>query len=328
MVQSSWANERIRFNEEVENPLVLNGWISRPAIEPVLGQIGTSYDELKARADSSDFVPEELGITLTASFNQTTREFTSPNVIGILPGSSMADEAVIYEGHYDHFGIGRPVEGDNIYNGALDNASGISALICMARAYASLPEPPARSLVFFATTAEESGLLGAEYYVANPVVPLEDTAIVINMDSFNVFGPTDDFVATPIEATTAGLTFNEIGQSMGMELAPNPRPGRGSEFRSDHFPFNARGVVALSVDNGLQFRGKPEGWGQEYMDEYTARHYHQPSDEIGDDWDYSGATQLMLLCYRLGRNWTDGAEAPTLREDNPYVPAIRMRGLE
>jgi Zn-dependent M28 family amino/carboxypeptidase len=326
VVQSYWGKGRISLDRDIAGALPIYGWISQPAMDKALAVIGTSVAELKSEADNGGFRPRGLGIDMSVSLKQSTRTLETANVIGFLPGTEKPDETVIYVAHYDHLGIGRPdATGDAIYNGALDNASGVSALLLIAKAYMNLEIKPKRTVVFVASTAEEGGMLGSTYYVSNPVFPLENTAFVVNMDGVNVFGETDDFVLIPTAVSDADEAIRRIGASLGMELGPDPVPGQGMEFRSDHFPFNAKGVVAQMIWFGTRFRGKPVGWGEEKRVEYNVRSYHQPSDDIKDDWDYAGSIQHMTLLYRIGRHYADGAPGATLNADNPYIPAIRMR---
>jgi len=326
-VQNSWATERLQIEGERTRPLGINGWISKPAIDKALALVGSSYAELQEKANSRELRPFPLGLTLDATFEQHRRSFASPNVVGLLQGTTRGDEAVVYSAHYDHFGIGRPIDDDPIYNGARDNASGTAALISLARAFAEMPAPQ-RSVIFFATTAEESGLLGSEYYVAHPVVPLARTVMAVNVDVFNVYGPAADFVAGIVQYTDAVSTIAAIGEGLGLELNVAEADKRGGAFRSDHFPFCARGVVALSVGTGRRLRGMTEEQAKERFETLFEGRYHQPSDEIDPRWRYDGSIQALNLVYRVGRHWADGAEPPSLLPDNPFVPALRMRGGE
>jgi Zn-dependent M28 family amino/carboxypeptidase len=324
VVQNSYAVERCRIDEELKNALPFKCWVTHEAFNKALAFVGSSYEQLKEKADSRDFKPFALGLKLDLAFEQTHRRFTSPNVIGILPGTTLGDEAVIYSAHWDHFGIGRPIGGDNIYNGARDNATGVAAVICLARAYAEMPAPK-RSVIFFVPTAEETGLLGSEYYAANPMVPLEKTAIDVNMDPVNVYGPTEDFSAGIVKHTDALDTVTEIGRRLGLELNIGGADTGGGNFRSDHFPLCARGLVALSVGSGRKLIGKTEEESKTYLDGLFEGRYHQPTDELDPRWRYDGTVQELNLLYQVGRHWADGAARPTLNAENPFVPAIRMR---
>lgn len=324
VVQNTYGPERCRIDEDLANPLLFKCWVSQPAIDKALAFVGTSYEELKQKADSRDFKPMQLGLHLNTKFSQACRRFNTPNVAGIVPGTELADEAVIYCGHYDHFGVGRAIDGDSIYNGARDNATGISALICLARAYVDMPAPK-RTVLFMATTAEENGLLGAEYYAANPIYPLDKTAIAINMDAVNVYGPASDFTAGIVKHTDVLETVESIGKDLGFELNIGGADTGGINFRMDHFPLCARGLVALSVRNGRKLIGMTKEEAEKYLDELFGGRYHQPSDEIDPRWRYDGTMQELELLYRIGRHWADGAKRASLSSENPFVPAIRMR---
>lgn len=327
VVQSSWGIERVGLEGEFKNPLTIDGWVSKPAVNKVLAFVGLDYDKLKEKADSKDFSPMPLGVRIKVSFEQKYREFTSPNVIGILPGSSMPDEAIIYMGHYDHLGVGREVNGDNIYNGAVDNASGTAALICLARAFASAPDPPKRSIIFFATAGEESGLLGSEYYAEHPVVPLEKTIIALNKDCCSFFGKRDGFGAFPIRYTSAVPSFEKIGKSMDLKLHYGGVDRGGGAFRVDNFPLCARGLVALSIG----IRGKYLSLSEEEvkaMRDKVGRWYHQPNDEIYPFWNYEGVMQEMEILYHVGRYYAADGEKPSMTSENPFNAPNRVRSMK
>lgn len=323
VIQSSWTTEQITFEGEPKNPLVAKAWLSQPAIDKALAAVNLSYDKLKTMADSREFKPMPLGLTMKISFEQKLREMTSPNVIGILPGTSKKDEAVLYTAHYDHLGIGIPDEsGDNIYNGAMDNASGTAAVICLARAYSQSP-PPERSVLFIAVTGEESGLLGSSYYAEHPIFPLEKTAVAINKDVVNLLGETTAFSAFPVQYSDAIDAAREIGRGMDLDMRVLEVDRGGFSFRSDHFPFAARGVVAMSVGLAGDYRNLTKEEVTEIRRK-IGRTYHSPSDEVSPLWRYDGALQELKLLYRLGRHWADGAPIPHMKPDNPFIATMRL----
>jgi hypothetical protein len=327
VVQSSWAIERVNMEGEIKNPLALDGWASQPAFDKVLDLVGLSYAKLKEVADSREFVPFPLGITINVGFKQTYRRFTSPNVIGVLPGTSKADEAVVYMAHYDHLGVGREIDGDTIYNGAVDNASGTAAIICLAKAFASAPEPPKRSVIFLATTGEESGLLGSEYYSVHPVIPLEKTVIALNKDCCNFYGRRDGFGAFPIQFTDAVPAFEKLGEEMGLKLSVGGVDRGGGAFRVDNFPLCARGTVALSIGlSGNNLTLTEEQVNE--MREKIGRWYHQPIDEVYPFWNYEGVMQEMEVLYQVGRYYADGGEKPSMKPENPFNAPIRVRNMK
>jgi len=324
VVLSSWGVERVSLEGEILNPLEVSGWITSEALDRVLKPLGLSHWALKKKADDPSFRPFFLGLRMKLAFKQRFRKFSSPNVIGLLRGGSKADEAVVYMGHYDHLGVGPPVNGDTIYNGAIDNASGTSALICLARAHARAPEQPARTVIFLATTGEEKGLLGSEYYTVHPVVPLEKTVLVLNKDCCSFYGRRSGFGVFGVRYTDAVGVFEKLGEDLGQKLEVGKVDRGGGAFRVDCFPFSARGVVGLSVGlrgrylsltdkDARALRLKAGPW------------YHQPNDEIRPYWRYDGILQEMTVLYHLGRHFADGAARPGLNADNPYGPAIRLR---
>jgi len=324
VVQTSWAVERVCLEGEIRNPLSICGWISRPAMDRALALVDLDYDTLEKRAGDRAFTPFSLGLRLKTDLVQTFRKFSSPNVIGRLPGTSLAEEAVVYMGHHDHLGVGRPIKGDAIYNGAVDNASGIAALICLARAFTTATERPKRTVIFLATTGEEKGLLGSEYYAAHPVVPLDKTVIALNKDCCNFYGRRDGFGAYPIRYTDAVEVFRKLGEGLGLKLHVSGVDRGGGVFRMDSFPLCARGVVALSI--GL--RGKFLTLSKEKVNEYRrkiGRWYHQPNDEIYPFWRYDGILQELEVLHHIGRHYAFGASPPKPGPENPYGPPIRIR---
>lgn len=331
VVQTSWTGERIAFRESRPHHLDAVAWIRDTALNRALQGEGLDYEKLKAMADARDFRPISLKTTIKARFEQTHRTLECANVIGILPGADpeLAQEAVVFTAHYDHLGRGLADEsGDDIYNGALDNASGTAAVLCLARAYAQASAPPRRTLVFMPVTGEELGLLGSTWYARHPVIPLDRTAVVINKDCMNHLGRRKGFSAFPVEYSTAREEVSEIGKKMGLELGIHAVDRGGGAFRSDHFPFAARGVTALSVG----MRGEPLDLTADQVKalrEKIGPTYHRPCDEIHPLWRYDGVLQELELLYRLGRHWADGAARPRLesKKDNPFSATRRWYGI-
>ncbi|HEY0969588.1 MAG TPA: M20/M25/M40 family metallo-hydrolase [Gemmatimonadales bacterium] len=279
----------------------VEGWLSLDKAKELLAEAGYDFDSLKAAAASRDFRPVVLP-NAKASFavDVTTRRIQSKNVVGKLPGSSRADEYVIYTAHWDHLGRDSTLQGDQIYNGALDNATGTAALIEIAEAFRALPEPPARSILFLAVTAEEKGLLGAKYYAENPLYPLEKTVANINIDGVNQWGQTSDMVVVGRGNSTLEDVLERVLATSSRTVVPDAEPEKGFYYRSDHFEFAKQGVPALYVDAGTEYVGKEEGYGMRKRDEYTANDYHKPSDEVKDDWDLSGAVEDLRALFRVG----------------------------
>jgi Zn-dependent M28 family amino/carboxypeptidase len=237
--------------------------------------------------------------------------------VGLLPGGTRAEEVVILSSHYDHLGVGENDAGERvIYHGAYDNASGVALLLAVAEAAASLPAPPERSLLFLSTTAEESGLLGAEWYARHPLVPLSRTAGALNVDGANLQGRTTDLAPLGADRSELGEWLRRAAAEEGLTLSPEAHPEQGMFFRQDHFPFARAGVPALALDHGLKFEGRPEGWGEAWYEEFNAHHYHQPSDAYCEGFDYGGALQQGRVLLRTAlaaasapqlARWSEGA---------------------
>jgi len=297
----------------------VEGWIPLKPAQELFKMAGQDYDALKKAAATRAFTPVEFGLTASVRIENTIRTVDSRNVLGKLEGSDpeSKDEYVIYTAHWDHLGVGEEIDGDNIYHGAVDNATGIGGMIEIARAFVSLPNPPKRSILFLAVTAEEQGLLGSKYYAANPIYPLAKTLGVINMDSLNVHGKTSDVVIVGLGKSGLDDIATQVAADQGRAIKPDPTPEKGSFYRSDHFPFAKQGVPALSSRDGVDYVGKPAGYGLQVMNEYISKHYHKPSDVVRPDWDMSGAVQQLqyywMVGYRVAEadrypEWKPGAE--------------------
>jgi Zn-dependent M28 family amino/carboxypeptidase len=264
-------------------------------------------------------------VTASVSFAQSMRTVDSKNVIARLPGSdpALAGEHVVYMAHWDHFGFGDPVDGDSIYNGASDNASGTAGLLEIARAMNAIEPGPKRSVLFLAVTAEEQGLLGSQYYGQFPLHPLGTTLAAINIDVMNLWGRTRDVVVVGFGASDLDDYLRNAAAEQSRVLVPDPEPEKGYYYRSDHFNFAKAGVPALNVDAGVDYLGKPEGYGQEKRDHYTNVDYHAPSDELKSDWDLTGLAEdaklLLAVGYRVAQagtypEWKPGNEFKAIRD--------------
>jgi len=303
----------------------IEGWITLDQAKKLCALAGQDFDALKQRAATRAFAPVKLGVTASMTLNSRIRTLDSRNVAGILPGSdpALTNEYVIYTAHWDHYGIGPDINGDRIYNGALDNATGIGGMIEVARAFAALPVAPKRSLLFLAVTAEEQGLLGSDYYARHPIYPLNKTLAVVNMDGLNIYGRTKDLTVVGLGASDLDDYAAEAAGAQGRVLRADPKPENGGYFRSDHFPFAKQGVPAINAGGGDDYIGRPAGWGQQVSDAYTAQHYHKPSDEIRPDWDLSGALDDMQIYCAIGARaastqvwpqWKPGSEFKARRD--------------
>ena len=302
----------------------LEGWIQRDATAELLKAAGLDFETLKQQAQTREFRPVELpGVTFSTEFRTKAEQVVSHNVVGILPGKRHPREHVFYTAHWDHLGIGRPdASGDRTYHGAVDNASGVSALIEVARVLARGPRPD-RSLVFMSTTAEEKALLGAEYYAMNPLYPLATTVAVLNMDGMNVFGRTRDMSAAGESPLTLLDDMIRIAKSHGLTYTPEQHPENGSYFRNDHFPFAKRGIPALTFGGGSMLESGGSGAADAAYLAYNRDKYHQPADKYDPAWDLRGMVQEMEVFRDLGldlansRRWPDwkpGAEFKAARD--------------
>jgi len=305
--------------------LAVEGWITLEQAGKLFQLAGQDYDALKKAAVTRDFRPVPLGATASILIRNTLRTIDSRNVVGKIEGSDpkRKDEYVVYTSHWDHFGVGPEIDGDKIYNGAYDNAIGIGGMIELARAFRQLPTPPGRSILFLAVTAEEQGLLGSDYYARSPIYPLAKTLAVVNMDTLTVHGRTNDMTIVGFGNSDLDDVAQQVLAEQGRVAKPDPTPEKGSYYRSDHFPFAKQGVPALASGGGIDYVGKPEGYGMKVREEYTANHYHKPSDEVRPDWDLSGAVQDLKFYWMVGHRvaqadrypqWRPGTEFKALRE--------------
>lgn len=324
---SSWRQENfdIRAADKNMSRVSAEAWVSDVKARELFKAAGQDFDKLKKDALSRDFKPVPLNAKANIKIQTTLREIDSKNVIAKLEGSDarLKDEYVIYTAHWDHMGRDPKLKGDQIFNGALDNASGTSALLEIAKAFTKLKTPPTRSVLFLAVTAEEKGLLGAKYYAANPLYPLDRTLADINMDGINQWGKTRDFTVIGLGNTTLDDRLTEIAKSQGRVIKPDAEPEKGFFYRSDHFEFAKHGVPALHVDAGTEYIGKPDGYGMTKRDEYNTKDYHNVSDEVKPDWDLSGAVEDLQLLFQLGYDvassekwpeWKPGTEFKATRE--------------
>jgi Zn-dependent M28 family amino/carboxypeptidase len=261
-----------------------------------------------------------LDATFTGRVQNTLRRVESRNVAARLEGSDPAlrHETIVYTAHWDHLGKDSNLEGDQIYNGAADNASGVGMMLEIARAFTGLQPPPKRSILFLAVTAEEKGLLGAQYYCKNPLYPIESTLANINMDVVNLWGRTSDITSVGRGQTTLDDLLESLAAQHGRTVGPDAEPEKGMYFRSDHFEFAKAGVPALNAKGGIDYIGKPAAYGKQKRDEYTTRDYHKPSDEIKPDWDLSGAAADALLLLEVGRAVADGRHIPEWKPDSEF----------
>ncbi len=327
VVESSWTGPQAYAQRGDNAPPMtqMNGWITEDAARKVLKAAGQDLDALTKAAQAKGSKPVPLGMNLSTNFENTTRSFTSHNIIGILPGSEAPDEYVLHTAHWDHLGRCTPApDGDDICNGAVDNATGTAALVALAEAHAKAG-PPRRSLVFLAVTAEESGLLGATYYAANPVYPLAQTVGGVNMDALQVAGPAKDVTAVGFGKSALDQFLDAALKADGRTVTRDPKPEAGYYYRSDHFAFAKLGVPMLYIDGGQDLITGGRAAGETVAKDYTDNRYHGPEDEFNEGWDWSGVMADLQLYYRLGRmmamsaswpNWNEGDEFKGVRDEN------------
>ena len=327
VVESSWSGPQA-YPQYGDNPPPLtsmNGWVQKEVAREILAAAGQNLDQLSAAAKKKGFKAVDLGLKASTSFENDIRKFASKNVIGILPGSEAPEEYVIHTAHWDHLGRFTPApDGDDICNGAVDNATGTAALVALAEAH-SKAGAPRRTLVFLAVTAEESGLLGAYYYASNPIFPLAQTVGGINMDAFQVAGPAKDVTVVGPGKSQLDAFMNAALAADGRVATPNPKPEAGYYYRSDHFAFAKQGVPMLYIDGGEDLVEGGKEAGAAVAKDYTDNRYHGPKDEFDEAWDWSGVMGDLQLYYRIGRsmamstswpNWNEGDEFRAARDES------------
>ncbi|MCH7681596.1 M28 family peptidase [candidate division KSB1 bacterium] len=325
VVSGSWSGPQFDLVSDDNNMsrCAIEGWFTIGSTRAIFKQAGLDLEALKEAATTREFEAVPMGLTASLDLSNNIRHSRSKNVIAVVPGLERADEYVFYMAHWDHLGKDPNLEGDQIYNGAFDNATGTAGLLELAEAFATLPNPVARTIVFLAVTAEEDGLLGSRYYVSNPIYPRNKTVAAINMDGLNVYGKMKDITIIGYGNSDLDDYLEEEAKKQQRYVRPDPNPEKGYFYRSDHFSFGKEGIPALYCDNGIDHVEHGEAWTLEQMDKYTAEKYHKPADEFDPNWDLSGAVDdlrlFFRLGYRLGRestfpNWKEGTEFKAKRD--------------
>jgi len=326
VLQGGYDGEQLMIENPNVTPLAFQGWIPLSSVEKLFQMSGMNYQELKAAAVRPDFKAVALKATFTSKMTNSVRRFDSNNIVAKYEGTDpeLKDEYIIYTSHWDHLGKNTKLEGDQIYNGANDNASGTGTIMAVAEAFSNLSEGSKRSVLFLAVTAEEQGLLGATYYSINPLIPLEKTVAVMNIDAMgNNYGKTKDLIVVGKGNSELDLVLEYAAAQDGKYLIPDAEPEKGFYYRSDHFAFAKQGVPALYVDGGLDVVGKGKDYGHKKKDEYTNIDYHAVSDEIKEDWDFSGMVEDARILFRVGYaigqhnewpQWSEGTEFKAKRE--------------
>jgi Zn-dependent M28 family amino/carboxypeptidase len=330
VVSGSWSQEHPELKlAPGQKGLELAAWLSQEAGAKLVAGTGKTLDQLLAMANQKSFHPIPLGVHIVGHIAVKLRTIESRNVIGRVEGADpqLKSQVVLYSAHWDHLGIGVPVNGDKIYNGAVDNATGCAVVLELAHIWAALPQKPKRSALFLFVTAEESGLLGSEYYGEHPEVPAGQTAVDLNYDALYPFGKTRDVSVTGAERTTLWPLVERDAKRSGLEITPDPEPEQGHYYRSDHFSFARVGIPAFSIAQGTNYLGKPANFGNTVFEEYNTKHYHQPSDEYHDDWDFAGMEQMADFGLTLGLDIANVPKLPTWKPGDEFLRAREQSGV-
>ncbi len=324
VVRGSWSRENFDIAEPQQGGaparVAVEGWMTLAKTQELFGACGRDFAALKAAAARQDFRPEPLGCRARFAVANALRTVRSNNVVAKLEGSDPAlkNEYIVYTAHWDHLGRDPESKGDSIYNGAADNASGVAAVLEIARAFTRIQPAPKRSILFLIVTAEEKGLLGAKYYATHPLYPLERTLADINLDVINLWGPTTDILSIGMGQTTLDDRLVAIAGAHDRTVAPDADPEKGYYFRSDHFEFAKQGVPAMDPKGGRQYVGKSGDFGKRKQEEYTAKDYHKPSDEVKPDWDLSGAAEDIKLLVELGHSVAQEPRYPEWKPESEF----------
>ena len=321
VVVNSWstAQRLLPRDPSLPAPLGIRGWITDSAATALLAQAGLNMATLRKQAESRGFRPVSTGIMIDASMQSSLQHMSANNVVGVVRGidPKVRDEYVAYSAHWDHFGIGPVVNGDSIYNGAVDNASGVASVLTIAHAAAEGVKPR-RSQLFVFVTAEESGLLGSAYFGQNPTVPASTIVAALNMDVVPLNGRVRDLNVLGENKSSLGPALARLVRSEGVRISPDAHPEAGHFYRSDHFSFAKVGIPSVSIGGGVDYIGRPAGWGLQQAEDYTAHRYHQPSDEYRSDFDLTGAAQLAEIVYSLGTSIGNAETVPTWNADAEF----------
>ena len=333
VVQTSWTGEQMALGGEQKGRALMEGWLTEDAARELTAQSGKDLDALRKSAESRDFRPVSLGSTLSISMKVRVRERSSANVLGLLPGSDpeLSKQWLVFTAHHDHIGKTeeRDPKADNIYNGAVDNASGVSTMLSIARAMANLPadQRPKRSILFASVAAEEQGLLGSDYLAQNPPVAAGRLAAVINIDGINILGRTEDVVVIGKGKSDLDEVVGRITRWQKRTPVADQFPDQGSYYRSDQFSLAKVGVPGVYLSSGIHVIGKPDGWGKEQSRIWTDTIYHQVSDEYDPNWDLSGAVEDAKLLFHVGLQVADQAALPAWNKGDEFE-AARLDALK
>ena len=324
VVQTSWTGPQFELPAEGEPRVQVQSWVTEDAARQLVKLAGQDLDALVKSARSRDFKPVPLGVTTSLTMSNKIEKVQTANVGGLMRGSDpkLKDEVIIFSAHHDHLGIGEPDKtGDKIYNGAIDNAAGVAQVVAIARAFSELPEPPRRSVLFLFVAAEEQGLLGSEYYAKHPTFPPGKIAANINYDGGNNLGRGLELAYIGLGKSSLDKVVTSLAATQDRKVVGDQFPDRGSFYRSDQFNFAKIGVPAIYLDAGTKFRGRPEEWGKEKAEEYEAKDYHQPSDELRPDWNYDGMIEDAKLGFYAGVILANDDQMPTWNPGDEFEAA-------
>jgi Zn-dependent M28 family amino/carboxypeptidase len=327
VVQVSWTGEQFSLPRSGEPGLPVGMWVTEEASRRLASLGGHELDALRASAERRDFRPVPLGVTLSLALENTISHRRTANVVGRLPGRdpALAREAVVYTAHLDHFGTKQGQGGGAVvYNGALDNAAGVATLLSIAEALVSLPERPRRSVLFAAVGAEEQGLLGSRFFAEHPPVPAGRLAAAINVDGMNIWGRTRDVPVVGLGKSSLDEWIETIAAAQGRFVVEEAYPDKGAYYRSDHLSLARIGVPAAYIEAGTDVRGRSPGWGRKQQEAWEAAHYHQPSDDLTDDWDFSGGVEDAQLLFYLGVKVANAPLAPVFRPGDEFEAARKQ----
>ena len=325
-----WRYEIARTQNDKTPFLKLKAWATNEAATKMLQAANLNLDDLRNKANSRNFKPVATGLKVKLGLNSELKRLQSPNVVGFVEGSdaNLKNEYVVFSAHWDHLGVGEPdAGGDRIYNGAYDNASGVATILGIAEVLAKMPlkQRPKRSFLFLFPTAEEQGLLGAEYYSHHPLVPLAKTGADINIDGVNFFGRISNFMPLGAERSTMMTSIAQTAAERNFKITADTKPEQGFFFRSDHFPFAKVGVPSINLQHGDMFVVPLKGEAAEFFKDYTAKFYHQPSDEYKDWWDMSAMIQEAEFALAVGANIADASVMPHYKPGDEFAAADKKR---
>jgi Zn-dependent M28 family amino/carboxypeptidase len=324
VVQNSWSVEQFQLAGDGKPRAQVTAWTTEEAARQLVKLGGFDLDALRKQAQSRDFKPVPLGITTSIRLHNKVRRVQSANVAGLLPGSDpkLKEEVVVYSAHHDHLGIGKPdATGDTIYNGAVDNATGVAQVLAIAKAYTALPERPKRSILFLFVAGEEKGLLGSLYYSLHPSIPPGRIAADINYDGGNILGRTSDVNVISLGKSSLDAEVAKIAATQQRTVVGDQFPEKGFFYRSDQFSFAKIGVPSIYLHSGTRFRGHPDAWGKEQVVAWEAKHYHQPSDQLTPDWNFDGMIEDARLGFYAGLNIANDPKLPTWNPGNEFEAA-------